>query len=82
MLFPREYPLIRFTIFSKNLHRRLGFKYASVDIQRILIPDITGSIGDENQFVIFKPISHCFRETKGFDIKASFASRPESRLIR
>ena len=48
MLFPCEYPLIRFTIFSKKLHRKLGFKYASVDIQRILIPDITGSIGNEN----------------------------------
>ena len=34
------------------------------------------------QFVIFKPLSYCFQETIGFDIKASFASRPESRLIR
>ena len=30
------------------------------------------------QFVIFKPQSHCFKETIGFDVKASFASRPES----
>ena len=35
-----------------------------------------------SQFVIFKPLSYCFEETIGFDVKASFASRPESRLIR
>ena len=34
------------------------------------------------QFVIFKPLSYCFEETIGFDVKASFASRPELRLIR
>ena len=34
------------------------------------------------QFVIFKPLSYCFEETIGFDVKASFASRPVSRLIR
>ena len=34
------------------------------------------------QFVIFKPLSHCFEETIEFDLKASFASRPLSRLIR
>ena len=34
------------------------------------------------QFVIFKPLSYCFEEAIGFDVKASFASRPESRLIR
>ena len=28
------------------------------------------------QFVIFKPLSYCFKETKGFDVNASFASRP------
>ena len=33
------------------------------------------------QFVIFKPLSYCFKETIGFDVKASFASRPVSRLI-
>ena len=33
------------------------------------------------QFVIFKPLSFCFKETIGFDVKASFASRPVSRLI-
>ena len=31
---------------------------------------------------IFKPLSYCFEETIGFDVKASFASRPVSRLIR
>ena len=34
------------------------------------------------QFVIFKPLSYCSKETIGFDVKASFASRPLSRLIR
>ena len=33
------------------------------------------------QFVIFKPLSFCFKETIGFHVKASFASRPVSRLI-
>ena len=34
------------------------------------------------QFVIFKPLSYCFEETIGFDVKASFSSLPVSRLIR
>ena len=34
------------------------------------------------QFVIFKPLSYCFEETIEFDVKGSFVSRPESRLIR
>ena len=33
------------------------------------------------QFVIFNSLSYCFEGTIGFDVKASFASRPESRLI-
>ena len=33
------------------------------------------------EFVIFKPLSHCFEETIGFGVKASFISRPTSRLI-
>ena len=33
------------------------------------------------QFVIFKPLSYCFQETVGFDVKASFVSRPVSGLI-
>ena len=36
----------------------------------------------QNQFVIFKQLSYCFEETIGFDVKASFASHPVSRLIR
>ena len=32
--------------------------------------------------VIFNPLSYCFEGTIGFDVKASFASRPVSRLIR
>ena len=35
-----------------------------------------------NQFVIFRLLSYCFKETIWFDVKASFASRPVSRLIR
>ena len=34
------------------------------------------------QFVIFKPLSYCFEETIGFDVRTSFAGRPLSRLIR
>ena len=34
------------------------------------------------QFVIFNHISYCFEATVGFDVKASFSSRPEPRLIR
>ena len=37
---------------------------------------------DASLFVIFKPLSYCFEETIGYDVKASFASRPLSRLIR
>ena len=29
-----------------------------------------------SQFVIFKPLTYYFKETIGFDVKASFASRP------
>ena len=34
------------------------------------------------QFVIFKLLSYCFEETIGFDVKATFVSRPMSYLIR
>ena len=40
------------------------------------------SLMKEKEFVIFKLLSYCFQETVGFDVKASFASRPVSRLIR
>ena len=35
-----------------------------------------------NQFVIFKPLSYYFKETIGFDVKATFKSPPVSILIR
>ena len=35
-----------------------------------------------SQFVIFKPLSYCFKETIGFDVKVLFASCPELRPIR
>ena len=34
------------------------------------------------QFVIFKPVKLLFQKTIGFEVTASFASRPLSRLIR
>ena len=34
------------------------------------------------QSIIFKLVSYCFEETIGFEVKASFVSRPISRLIR
>ena len=34
------------------------------------------------QFVVFKTLSYCFEETIGFDVKALFAGRPMSRLIK
>ena len=34
------------------------------------------------QFGIFKTLSYCFEEAIGFNVKASFASSPVSRLIR
>ena len=35
-----------------------------------------------NQFAIFKPPSYRFKETREFDVKAAFESRPLLRLIR
>ena len=35
-----------------------------------------------SQFVVFKPLSHCFEETIAFDVKASFAWPPVSCLIK
>ena len=35
-----------------------------------------------NQFVIFKLLNYCFEEILGFYVKASFARRPVSRLIK
>ena len=35
-----------------------------------------------SQFVIFKTLSYCFKETTGFDVKAWFASRPVLHLVR
>ena len=35
----------------------------------------------KKQFVIFKPLSYCFEETIGFDVKALFTSLPVSHLI-
>ena len=34
------------------------------------------------QFVVFKPLSYCFEETIGFDVKASFSRLPVSCQIK
>ena len=45
--------------------------------------EITAALKEKTfQFVIFNPVSYCFEETIGFDVKVSFASRPVLRLIR
>ena len=44
--------------------------------------DLYLSEKERERFVIFNPLSHCLKGTIGFDVKASFASRPVSRLIR
>ena len=40
------------------------------------------TIDSEYQFAIFKPLNYCFKETIGFDVKASLAGGPLLRLIR
>ena len=35
-----------------------------------------------SQFVVFKPLSYCFLEKIGFDVKASFARPPVAHLIK
>ena len=40
------------------------------------------SARDLKQFVLSKPLSCCFKETKGFDVKASLTIHPVLRLIR
>ena len=35
-----------------------------------------------DQFITFKPLSYCFEETIGFDVKPSFARRPVPCLIK
>ena len=49
---------------------KVGVRKTTLDLEQL------------SQFVIFKPVSYGFEETIGFDVKASFASRPRSRLIR
>ena len=34
------------------------------------------------QFVVFKPLSYCFKGTIGFEVKVSPGRRPVSRLIK
>ena len=37
---------------------------------------------DKEQLVTFKTLNYCFKETIGFDVKASSASLPVPRLIK
>ena len=62
------------------------WKYAAYEIidmvNKFAAPKCQTGYTSSTQFVIFKPLSYCFEETIVFDVKASFASRPLSRLIR
>ena len=62
----------------------IGGKYLNQSECRILSSNISsGGINFvQMETVLFKPLSYCFEETVGFDVKSSFASRPLSRLIR
>ena len=61
----------QFTIKNKNkTKKKLPSVQKPVQIQK------------KYQFVIFNPLSYCFKEIIGFDVKASFANRPVSHLIR
>ena len=49
---------------------------------RKILKQVRKIIKLSRQFVIFKPLSHCFEEIIEFDVKASFTNRPVPRLIR
>ena len=51
-------------------------------IQRVNVGLKYTVLDSTEQFVIFKPLSYCFKETIGFDVRTSFANCPLSRLIR
>ena len=61
--------IIKCYIIIYNLLQRLGKRRLNFNIWLV-------------QFVIFKPLSYCFKETIGFDVKALFTTRPVLRLIR
>ena len=50
--------------------------------QSVILDFCSILVAANNQFVILKPISYCFKETMGFDLKPLFASPSESRLIK
>ena len=80
-----------FSILPYSKNRKLGYKYLGKTFPTfprfLRFPsfrpgrNLSASIR-KNQFVIFNPLSYCFVGSIAFDVKASFASRPESRLIR
>ena len=60
--------------FSQDEHKVIPVPLASPSFER------ENSV--VSQSVIFKPLSYVFKETIGFDVKASFPSHPLSPLIR
>ena len=51
-------------------------RYVFPSVLRFLVKMITTPIKTRvSQFITFKPLSYCFKETAGFDVKASFARR-------
>ena len=81
---------------NKNLQRKPGMKYFvhlqvwrhSRRIQSFFVWEkrkftlLLGIKVSHYQFVIFIPLSYCFEKTIAFDVKALFARRPVSQLIK
>ena len=66
------------------MHRSKMIVYSLLVTKKYVFPEWSYSIFKlpPEQFVIFKPVSHCFEQTRRSDVKASFARRPVSRLIK
>ena len=63
----------RIKLFLINDQWKLGYKVGNTN--KMLI-EFHFNRNQTIQFVIFRPLSYCFKETKRFNVKASFASRP------
>ena len=59
-----------------NIQKNVLRLFASVTFTQYMIKF------SRSQFAVFKPLSYCFKETTGFDVKASFARPPMSHLIK
>ena len=68
--------------FDKSGRRLTGLQFSLFNGSSFLYNGMTSACFNfcGKQFVIFKPLSYCFEETIRFDVKASFVSRPMSRL--